>query len=84
MLLKKTEYDKLVAKVNNIDTGGFVLKIKYDMDKSKLENKILILVVLLKRQIIILKSRVKEGEIEGKIEGKTLDVSNLATKTASH
>ena len=54
------------------------------MDKSKLENKILILVVLLKRQIIILKSRVKEGEIEGKIEGKTLDVSNLATKTASH
>ena len=83
-VVKKTEYDKLVAKVNNIDTGGFVLKIKYDMDKSKLENKILILVVLLKRQIIILKSRVKEGEIEGKIEGKTLDVSNLATKTASH
>ena len=27
---KKTVYDKLVAKVNNIDTSGFVLKAKYD------------------------------------------------------
>ena len=34
-------YDKLVAKVNNIDTTGFVLKIKYDTDKSDLEKKIL-------------------------------------------
>ena len=33
-------YDKLVAKVNNIDTSGFVLKIKYDTDKSDLEKKI--------------------------------------------
>ena len=30
----KNEYDKLVSKVNNIDTS------KYDRDKSKLENKI--------------------------------------------
>ena len=30
-------YDKLVAKVNNIDTSGFVLKTKYDTDKSDLE-----------------------------------------------
>ena len=28
MLLKKTVYDKLVAKVNNIDTNGFVFKTK--------------------------------------------------------
>ena len=33
-------YDKLVAKVNNIDTSGFVLKTKYDTDKSDLEQKI--------------------------------------------
>ena len=39
-VVKKTTYDKLVAKVNNIDTSGFVLKAKYDTDKSKLENKI--------------------------------------------
>ena len=45
MLLKETVYDKLVAKVNaiplnNIDTSDFVLKTKYDTDKSELENKI--------------------------------------------
>ena len=33
-------YDKLVAKVNNIDTSGFVLKTKYNIDKSDLEKKI--------------------------------------------
>ena len=27
MLLKKPVYDELVAKVNNIDTSGFVLKL---------------------------------------------------------
>ena len=39
-IVKKTAYDKLVTKVNNIDTSGFVLKTKYDTDKSDLENKI--------------------------------------------
>ena len=53
---KKTVYDKLVAKINSIDTSVFVLKTKYDNNKSELEKKILILVVLLKRQIAILKS----------------------------
>ena len=33
-------YDKLVAKVNNIDASGFVLKTKHDIDKSCLEQKI--------------------------------------------
>ena len=33
-------YDKLVTKVNNIDTTGFVLKTKYDSDKSDLEKKL--------------------------------------------
>ena len=37
---EKNEYDELVAKVNNIDTSGFVLKTNYDADKSELENKI--------------------------------------------
>ena len=40
MLLKKTAYDKLVAKVSSIDTSRFVLKTKYDTDKSQIENKI--------------------------------------------
>ena len=40
-VVKETEYDELAAKVNDIGTSGFVLKTKYDMDKSELENKIL-------------------------------------------
>ena len=40
MILLKTVYDKLVAKVNNIDTSRFVLKNEYDTDKSELEKKI--------------------------------------------
>ena len=37
---KKTVYDKLVVKVNNIDTSDFVLKTKCNTDKTELENKI--------------------------------------------
>ena len=33
-VVKKTVYDKLVAKVNNIDITGFLLKNAYDTDKS--------------------------------------------------
>ena len=35
MLLKEDVYDKVVAKVNIIDTSGFVLKTEYDTDKSE-------------------------------------------------
>ena len=52
----KTVYDKLVAKVNSIDTSGFVLKTNYDADKKELENKIPNTSGLVKKQITILKS----------------------------
>ena len=39
-VFKKTVYDKLVAKVNSIDTSGFLLRTKYDSDKRELEKKI--------------------------------------------
>ena len=39
-VVKKTEYDKFVAQVNNIDTTGCVIKTTYDTDKSDLEKKI--------------------------------------------
>ena len=39
-VVKKTVYDKLVAKVNKIDTGEFILKGNYDTNKSELEKKI--------------------------------------------
>ena len=35
-VVKKTVYGKLAAKVNNIDTSAFVLKTKYQTDKTEL------------------------------------------------
>ena len=66
----KAVYEKLVAKVNNIDTSDFMLKTKYQTDKTKLEKKILDVSNLVKKA--------KLTELENKIP----DVSNLATKTA--
>ena len=48
-VVKKTVYDKLVAKVNNIDTSDFVLKTNYNTDKTELENKFLMWLILLKK-----------------------------------
>ena len=39
-VVKKAVYDQLPAKVNNIDTSDFVLKVKYQTDKAELEKKI--------------------------------------------
>ena len=39
-VVKKAVYDKLVAKVNNIDTSDFVLKSKYQTEKTELQKKI--------------------------------------------
>ena len=39
-VVKKVEYNKLVTKVNDIDTSDFVLKTKYVADKLELEKKI--------------------------------------------
>ena len=35
-VVNKSVYHKLIAKVNNIETSDFVLKTKYDTDKSEL------------------------------------------------
>ena len=52
-VVKKAACDKLVAKVNNIDTSTFILKTKYDTDKSEFENKIPDTSGLVKRLITI-------------------------------
>ena len=73
-VVKKNVYDKLVPKVNNIDTSGLVLKTKYDTDKSEFENK-----------IPDTRNLVKKTDYDAKItelENKIPDTSNLATKTA--
>ena len=67
---KKTGYDKLAAKVNNIDTSDFILKTKYQTDKTELQKKIPDVTVFVKKT--------KLTELENKIP----DVSCLATKTA--
>ena len=68
-VVKKTVYDKLVAKVNNIDTSDFVLKTKYQTDKTELEKKI--------PDVSNLVGKEKLTELENKIP----DISSLATKT---
>ena len=69
-VVKKTVYDKLVAKVNNIDTSDFVLKTKYQTDKTELEKKI--------PDVSNLVKKVKLAELGNKIP----DVSSLTSKTA--
>ena len=69
-VVKKDVYDKLVTKVNNIDTSDFVLKTKYKTDKTELENKVPNMNDFIKKA--------KLTELENKIP----DISNLATKTA--
>ena len=68
--VKKDVYNKLVTKVNNIDISDFVLKTKYDTDKTELENKIPNVTYFVK------KARLTE------LENKIPDVSNLAQETA--
>ena len=38
-VVKKTVYDKLVAKLDNIDTSDFVLKAKYNHWQNRIRNK---------------------------------------------
>ena len=73
-VVKKAVYGKLAAKVNNIDISTFVLKTKYDRDKSKIENKIPDTSGLVKKTDY----NIKIIEIENKIA----DASILATKSA--
>ena len=69
-VVKKAVYDKLVPKVNNIDTSDFVLKNKYQTDKTELEKKIPGLADFVKKT--------KLTELENKIPY----ASSFATKTA--
>ena len=71
-VIKKTGYDKLVAKVNSIDTSDFVLKTKYQTDKTEIENKIPDTSDLVEKTDY----STKVTEIENKIP----DIRNLPTK----
>ena len=63
-------YDKLAAKVNNMNSSIFALKTTYQADKTELEKEIPNVTDFVKNR--------KLTELENKIP----DVSSLATKTA--
>ena len=69
-VVKKDMHDKLVGKVSNIDTSDFVLKTKYNADKTELESKI--------PDVTHFVKKTKHTELEN----KSPDVSSLATETA--
>ena len=70
-MLKKL-YDKLAAKVNDIDTSNFVLKTKYQTDQKVLEKKIPDETDFVKKTKLT----------ELKKNKKNSDVSSLKTKTS--
>ena len=69
-VVKKTVYDKLVSKVNNIDTNDFVLKTEYNTNKKELEIKI--------PDVANFVKQLNLTELENKIS----EISNSAKKAA--
>ena len=70
VVVKKTVYDKLVAKVNNTDASDFAIKTNYQREKTKLEKKIPQVTDFVKKTKLT------------KLENKNPNISNLAIKTA--
>ena len=79
--VKKTKYDKLVTKVNGIDTTNFVLKTKYEKDGSNFEDKI----NKIDKKIPDVSDLVKKTDFNSKItevDGKIPSITGLATSSA--
>ena len=70
VVVKKTDYNKLVAKVDNIDTSGLVKKTDYNTKITEIEDKI--------PDTTNLATKTALTAVENKIP----DTSNLTTKTA--
>ena len=91
-VVKKSVYDKLIAKKNCINTSGFVLKIKYDAGKSETENKFSDTIGLLNKTDYNAKVIAIEGKIPiisglatdaalSPVENNIPNVSNVVKKT---
>ena len=79
-VVKKTEYDKLVNKVNSIDNTNFVSRTKYEKDGSDFENKI----DKIQKKIPDVSNLIKKTDFNTKItevEGKIPNISRLATSS---
>ena len=80
-VVKKAEYDKLVTKLDKIDTTRFVLKTKYDTDKSDLEKKL----SDAEKKISNTSDLAKKTDLNAKIteiEKKIPSITGLATNSA--
>ena len=75
-VVKRTEYDKLVTKVDNIDTTRFLLKNTYDTDNSKIEKTMKLIGDKIKKQ----RALATKTELAA-VENKIPDTSDLAKKT---
>ena len=74
-VVKKTEYDKLVNKVNGIDNTNFVSRTKYEKDGSDFEiNKV-------EKEIPDITNLVRKSALTA-VENKIPDISGLATTSA--
>ena len=80
-VVEKTVYDKLVIKVNNIDTSRFALKTKHDTDKSGLEKKISDPDKKIPNTSRLVKKTDQNGKIT-EIESKIPSIIGLATNYA--
>ena len=87
-VVKKVVYNKLVAKVDNINTNDFVLKTKYSTDKAELENKIHdISGLVTKAQLNAVENKIpRASDLVTKndlitIENKIPNTSNIASKS---
>ena len=80
-VVKKTEYNKLVTKVDNIDTTNFVKRNKYEKDGSDFEDKI----SKIDKKIPDVSSLVKKTDFNAnvtEIESKIPSITGLATNSA--
>ena len=79
-VVKKTEYNKLITKVDNTDTTNFVKKNKYEKDGSDFEDKI----SKIDKKIPDVSGLVKKTDFNSKIskvEGKIPSITRLATNS---
>ena len=81
-------YDKLVAKVYNIDTSAFVLKTKHQTDKTEFEKKIPDVAGFFKKtKLRELRNKIRNvtslatKDALTKVENKIPDVGSLVKKT---
>ena len=76
-VVKKTEYDQLVNKVNGIDTTNFVSRTKYEKDGSDFEDKI----DKIEKKIPDVSDLVNKSPLTA-VENMIPDIGDLATKFA--